>query len=119
MNLSVEAQNIELAPQWREQLEDRLNSLSDPRDPVISARSTFALNESEIPPADVRLVVGMKGKNIVVHKKGDNLEAALKTVLDTAKREIRRHYELRTERRTKELDRFSTSPGVELDSSEE
>ena len=99
MNISVEAQNVDLAPHWKRQLEQRLADWSDPRDPVITARSTFCFRSKEIPPAEVTLVLSMRGKNIVVSKRADNLDAALNRVLDTTKREIRRFYDLRSDKR--------------------
>ena len=99
MNISVEAQNVDLAPHWKRQLEERLTDWSDPRDPVINARSTFCFRSQEIPPAEVTLVLSMRGKNIVVSKRADSIDAALNRVLDTTKREIRRFYDLRSDKR--------------------
>jgi ribosome-associated translation inhibitor RaiA len=99
MNISVEAQNLDLAPHWKRQLEERLTDWSDPRDPVINARSTFCFRSKEIPPAEVTLVLSMRGKNIVVSKRADSVDAALNRVLDTTKREIRRFYDLRSDKR--------------------
>lgn len=99
MNISVEAQNVDLAPHWKRLLEERLADWSDPRDPVINARSTFCFRSKEIPPAEVSLVLSMRGKNIIVSKRADSIDAALNRVLDTTKREIRRFYDLRSDKR--------------------
>jgi ribosome-associated translation inhibitor RaiA len=99
MNVTVEAQNVELAPQWKQQVEERLEAWSDPRDPVISARSIVAYKQAEQPPAEVSLVVNLRGRNVVVTKRADTVDAALKTAMDCVKREIRQHYAQRSTHR--------------------
>lgn len=99
MKITVEAHNVELSSEWRRQVEERLNDLSDPRDPIVSVRSRFTFNQSEIPPAEVSLVCALRGKNIVATRRGDTVDVALKDTLDTAKREIRRFYAIRSDHR--------------------
>jgi ribosome-associated translation inhibitor RaiA len=101
MNISVEAHNIELSPEWKKKLEARLDDLSDPRDPVISARATCTFNPGQQPPAEVNMVLKMRGKNIVINKRADHVDAALQKVLDTVKREIHQFYDMRTEHRVR------------------
>ena len=108
MHFSVEAQNVEMEVIWREQLQDRLHTLNDPRDPVISARSTFAFHENQVPPANINLVIGMRGKSIVISKKGETIEIVLKAVLDTMKREVRQYYDLRSSHRLRPAERLAT-----------
>ena len=108
MHFSVEAQNVEMEPVWKEQLDDRLQTLSDSRDPVISARSTFAFHENQVPPANINLVIRMRGKNIVISKKGETFDIVLKAVLETMKREIRQYYDLRSCHRLRPSERFAT-----------
>lgn len=97
MKISVEAQNIELSPEWKDKIQERLEDLSDSRDPVISARATCSFRQGQQPPADVNLVVKMRGKNIVIKKSAEHVDAALHKVLDTFKREIRSFYDQRAE----------------------
>lgn len=99
MNVTVEAQNVEMSPDWKQQLQEKLAPLSDPRDPVINARSTFCFNATQKPPALVTLVISMRGKHIVVRRESETVDGALKMVLDTAKREVRKYYELRSSHR--------------------
>ena len=101
MNVTVEAQNIVLSPEWKRQVESRLSDLSDPRDPVIKARTICSYHQSQHPPAEVNLVVNLRGKNIVINKRGEHVDAALKKALDTVKREIRQFYDLRIAHRAK------------------
>ena len=99
MNIAVEAQHIDLSPEWKKNVAEKLSALSDPRDPIISVRATFLFHEGEVPPAEVKLVMGLRGKNLIAHKKGESCDAALKSSLDTAKREIRKYYDLRSDHR--------------------
>ena len=99
MNVVVEAQHIELSPEWKESINEKLSALNDPRDPIVSVRATFSYNEGEVPPAEVKLVMGMRGKSLVAHKRGDACDSAMKMALDTAKREIRKYYEVRSDHR--------------------
>ena len=101
MNITVEAQNIVLSPEWKRQVVSRLSDLSDPRDPVIKARTICSYHQGQHPPAEVNLVVNLRGKNIVVNKRGEHVDAALKKALDTVKREIRQFYDLRIAQRAK------------------
>jgi ribosome-associated translation inhibitor RaiA len=110
MNVSVEAQNVDLSPDWKLQIEDRLGELSDDRDPVVSARTTFVMHQNEIPPAHVTLVVGMRGKNLVAHKSGATMDIALKSTLDTMKREIRKFYEVRADHHKGEVREYDEEP---------
>ncbi|MCA9565250.1 MAG: HPF/RaiA family ribosome-associated protein [Myxococcales bacterium] len=116
MNITVEAQNVHLADQFRSQIEERIAEYSDPRDPVVSARATLTYNDNEVPPANVGIVMGLRKKDIVVSKAGETVDFALKSALDTAKREIRKHYDQRGERKFKhhpkeeQLKEFSTVP---------
>lgn len=103
MNVTVEAQNVEMSPSWKAQVEERLRALSDPRDPIISARAICSFKPKEKPPAEVSLVVTVRGKNIVVSKKGEHIEGALKRSLDTLKREVRQFYDLRSTYRTGQM----------------
>ncbi len=96
MNVAIEAQHVDMHPSWKSQVETKLGELSDPRDPIISVRGTFSFHQGEKPPAEVRLVMAIRGKSLVAHKKGDNCDVALKLALDTAKRELRKHYDLRS-----------------------
>jgi ribosome-associated translation inhibitor RaiA len=100
MHVTLEAQNVDLAPHWKQQLEERLEAWSDPRDPVISARSIVAYKPTEVPPAEVSLVVNLRGQTVVVTKRGETVDAVLKVVMDRAKREIRQHYAQRSDHRT-------------------
>ncbi|MBN1945094.1 MAG: HPF/RaiA family ribosome-associated protein [Bradymonadales bacterium] len=95
MNITVEALNIELSPEWKRRVESRLRNLSDPQDPVINARTICSYHQGQQPPAEVNLVVNLRGKNIVITKRGEHVDAALKKALDTLKREIRQFYDLR------------------------
>ncbi len=99
MKIMVEAQHVELSPEWKHHVGEKLSALSDPRDPILSARATFVYHEGETPPAEVKVLVGMRGKSLVAHKKGDSCDAALKTALDTSKREIRKYYDMRSDHR--------------------
>lgn len=101
MNVTLEAQNVDLAPHWKQQLEERLEALSDPRDPVISARSIVHYKPAEVPPAEVSLVVNLRGRSVVVTKRGETVDAALKVVMDCVKREIRQHYSQRSDHRVR------------------
>ena len=100
MNISVETQNVDLSPEWRRKVEQKLDDWSDPRDPIISARSTISFKSGETPPAAVSLIVNLRGKNIVINKRGETVDVVLKNVLDTAKREIREFYKLRSDYRS-------------------
>lgn len=115
MHFSLEAQNVEMDPIWKEQLEGRLHALSDTRDPIISARSTFAFHENQVPPANINLVVGVRGKSIVISRKGGTFDVVLKAVLDTLKREVRRYYDVRSSHRLKPGERLVTSETLQLD----
>lgn len=96
MYVALEAQHIDLHPAWKAQVETKLAELSDPRDPVVSVRGTFSFQKGETPPAEVRLVIGVRGKNLIATKRGDNCDVALKAALDTAKRELRKYYDVRS-----------------------
>lgn len=101
MNVSFEGHNIDVLPEWKRQIEDRLAEWSDPRDPVIKARCSVSYKATEIPPAETSLVVTLRGRQIVVTKRGEHVDAALKQVIDTCKREIRQFYDLRSNHRPK------------------
>ena len=115
MHFSVEAQNVEMDAIWKEQLEERLLTLNDPRDPVISARSTFAFHENQVPPANINLVIGMRGKSIVISKKGETFDIVLKAILDTMKREVRQYYDLRSCHRVRPSERLATGETASTD----
>ena len=101
MHISVETQNVDLSPEWKRKVESKLGEWSDQRDPIISARSTISFKSTEIPPAAVSLIINMRGKSIVVNKRGETVDATLKAVLDTVKREIREFYRLRSDYRAR------------------
>ncbi len=101
MHVSFEGHNVDVLPEWKQHLTERLGELSDPRDPVINARCSVSYKASEIPPAESSLVVSLRGKQIVVTKRAEHVDAALKLTLDIAKREIRQFYEQRSDYRPK------------------
>lgn len=96
MNVAIEAQHVDLKPSWKTQVEERLGDMNDPRDPIVSVRGTFSFHEGETPPAEVRLVMAVRGKSLIATKRGDTCDHALKLALDTARREVRKYYDIRS-----------------------
>lgn len=109
MNISVETQHLKLRDHWRDLLEERMSRVSDPSNPIVSVRATLAFHESEQPPGECRLVIGVSGKSIVVARKAETVDIALKNALDTAKREVRQYYDMRS---SKKRSRTTQMPGL-------
>ena len=89
MELHIEAQHTELAPDLKTWITDRLDTLDAPEQDILHARVTVVKHRHHLRGSDeARIVLALAGKTLSATGTGDTIEDALYAVFDVIEGEL-------------------------------
>lgn len=99
MQLQIEAQNVELSPTWKADIEDRVSKLHTGHDDIIHGRVTLTKDlhhHQTHNGAEVLIVVSISGRHTITARKSEKtFEAAIRAAFAAMQAELRKYREKR------------------------